>query len=225
LRSSRPVAASRNPGGEDSGYTETGRLEAFSDGVFAIAITLLVLELRVPDSGDGALWHALVHEWPQFAAYLTSFLVIGIMWVNHHSMFRQIVRADRGLLFLNLLLLLWTAALPFPTDLIARYLRSSGPDAHVAAAVYSVNLTLAAIAFSLVWMRAVRNRLVQHDMSEREQWASIGRFSAGTVVYAATIGLSFVSAPVTLAVQFVLAAYYAFEQVVSGRRRGAARSG
>jgi uncharacterized membrane protein len=198
----------------------TSRLEAFSDGVFAIAITLLVLELRVPETGERSLAGALAHEWPQFAAYLTSFLIIGIMWVNHHSMFRQIVRADRLLLFLNLLLLLWTALLPFPTELIARYLRTGGPDSHVAAAVYSLNLTLAAIAFSLVWTHAVRGRLLAHAMSNREQWRSIARFSAGTLVYAATIGLSFVSAPLTLAVQFLIAAYYAFEQI--GRRSASA---
>jgi uncharacterized membrane protein len=178
----------------------------------------------VPETEGRSLWSSLLHEWPQFGAYLTSFLVIGIMWVNHHSMFREITHADRGLLFLNLLLLLWTAVLPFPTELIARYLRSSGSDAHVAAAVYSLNLTLAAVAFSLVWLRAVRHGLVEHEMTDREQWASIARFSAGTIVYAATIGLSFVSAPATLAVQFVIAAYYAFEQVVSGAGRRRARS-
>lgn len=198
---------------------DTGRLAAFSDGVFAIAITLLVLELHPPEGGSGGLWRALVHEWPQFAAYLTSFLIIGIMWVNHHSMFRRIARADRLLLFLNLLLLLWTALLPFPTELIARYLRESGSDPHVAAAIYSVNLTLAAIAFSLIWAHAIRARLVEHDMNPRQQWRTIARFSAGTVVYAATIGLSFVSAPVTLAVQFLIAAYYAFEQTSGGQAR------
>jgi uncharacterized membrane protein len=191
---------------------DTSRLAAFSDGVFAIAITLLVLELHLPDVGSDGLWRAIVHEWPQFAAYLTSFLIIGIMWVNHHSMFRRITRADRPLLFLNLLLLLWTALLPFPTELIARYLRASGSDPHVAAAIYSVNLTLAAIAFSLIWAHAIRARLVEHDMDRRQQRRAIARFSAGTVVYAATVGLSFVSAPITLAVQFLIAAYYAFEQ-------------
>ncbi|HEY2297152.1 MAG TPA: TMEM175 family protein [Jatrophihabitans sp.] len=196
----------------------TSRLEAFSDGVFAIAITLLVLELHVPETtGHRSLAHALADEWPQFAAYLTSFLVIGIMWVNHHSMFQQITRVDRLMLFLNLLLLLWTALLPFPTELLARYLREGSTDAHVAAAVYSMNLTLAAIAFSLVWAHAVRARLVVHDMTNREQWRSIARFSAGTLIYAATIGLSFVSAPLTLAVQFLIALYYAFEQI--GRRQ------
>jgi uncharacterized membrane protein len=204
----------------DGDRAETNRLEAFSDGVFAIAITLLVLELRVPETdGHAGLGHALASEWPQFAGYLTTFLIIGIMWVNHHSMFRQIRRTDRLLLFLNLLLLLWTALLPFPTELIARYLRAPGSDAHVAAAVYSLNLTLAAIAFSLIWAHAVRSRLIEHEMSSRQQWRTIARFSVGTLIYAATIGLSFVSAPLTLAVQFLIASYYAFEQVGLRRTR------
>ncbi len=192
---------------------ETGRLEAFSDGVFAIAITLLVLELHVPEVEEGHLWTALRHEWPQFAAYFTSFLIIGIMWVNHHSMFRQIVRSDRGLMFLNLLLLLWMTMLPFPTAMVARYLTEDDSNAHVAAAVYSTNLTLAAIAFSLLWAHAVRAGLTDRVMTRQEQRRSIWRFSIGTYVYAATIGLSFVSAPLTLAVQFLIAAYYAFEQL------------
>lgn len=197
---------------------ETSRIEAFSDGVFAIAITLLVLELKAPaaDVARGALWAHLREEWPQFGAYLTSFAIIGVMWVNHHSMFTQIVRADRGLMFLNLLLLLWTALLPFPTALVSQYLGRGGADAHVAAAVYSANLTLAAIAFSLIWVYAVRGgRLLARPMSRGAERASILRFSVGTFVYAATIALSFVSAPVTLAVQFLIALYYAFEQVRS----------
>lgn len=197
---------------------ETSRIEAFSDGVFAIAITLLVLELKVPSSDvpHGALWAQLRGEWPQFGAYLTSFAIIGVMWVNHHSMFNQFVRADRGLMFLNLLLLLWTALLPFPTALVSRYLGRGGADAHVAAAVYSANLTLAAIAFSLIWTYAVRRgRLLARPMSPTAERGSILRFSVGTFVYAATIALSFVSASVTLAVQFLIALYYAFEQVRS----------
>jgi uncharacterized membrane protein len=196
---------------------ETDRTEAFSDGVFAIAITLLVLELHVP-SGEGSLWHKLVHEWPSFAAYLTSFFIIGIMWVNHHSMFRAIVRVDRQLLFLNLLLLLWTSLLPFPTRLVAEHLGDGGADAAVAEAVYSANLTLAAIAFSLIWMRAVRGgRLLAEPLgSSREEWRSIARFSVGTFLYAATIGISFASAGAALAVQFALALYYLFEQLGSG---------
>lgn len=197
-----------------SDLSDTSRIEAFSDGVFAIAITLLVLELHIPElEPDERLWPALVREWPQFAAYLTSFAVLGIMWVNHHSMFRQIRRADRGLMFLNLLLLLWTALLPFPTNLFAEYLRDDTIDAHVAAAVYSANLTLAAIAFSLIWWHVLRSHLVDHNLTPSEQRASVLRYSIGTLFYAACIGLSFISAPLTLLVQFVLALYYGFEQL------------
>lgn len=198
---------------------ETGRVEAFSDGVFAIAITLLVLELHPPTTTDGMervahLWHGLLTEWPQFAAYLTSFSIIGIMWVNHHSMFSTIVRSDRLLLFLNLLLLLWTSLLPFPTSLVATYVNHGGTNAAVAEAIYAANLTLAAVAFSLIWMHAVRGgRLTGVRLERRAEWAAIGRFSVGTFVYAATIGIAFVSAPAALAVQFLLAAYYAFEQI------------
>ncbi|QNE20442.1 DUF1211 domain-containing protein [Kribbella qitaiheensis] len=197
----------------DSALAETNRIEAFSDGVFAIAITLLVLELHVPEAPDGELWHALREEWPQFGAYLTSFAILGIMWVNHHSMFQQIKRADRGLMFLNLLLLLWTALLPFPTNLVAEKLREHSIDANVAAAVYSANLTLAAIAFSAIWWHVLRKHLVDHELTKAEERKSVLRYSIGTAFYAACIGLSFISAPLTLLVQFLLAAYYGFEQL------------
>jgi uncharacterized membrane protein len=193
---------------------ETGRIEAFSDGVFAIAITLLVLELHLPDTRRYGVWRGLVHEWPQFAAYLTSFFIIGIMWANHHSMFRTIVRADRTLLFLNLLLLLWTTLLPFPTRLVAQYLRAGGSNAAQAEAVYSGTLTLAAIGFSLIWIHAVRRgRLIAAPLPPRDELRSIVRFSMGTVWYAGTIGISFASAGAALAIQFGLALYYLFEQV------------
>lgn len=196
---------------------DTGRIEAFSDGVFAIAITLLVLDLHLPKTADG-VWRGLVGQWPQFAAYLTSFFIIGIMWANHHSMFRSIVRADRVLLFLNLLLLLWTTLLPFPTRLVAAHLRDGGANAAQAEAVYSANLTLAAIAFSLIWLHAVRGgRLIAAPMGRQAEWRSIGRFSVGTLLYAATIGISFASPGAALGVQFALALYYLFEQVRPGR--------
>src|SRR3954463_3135594 len=198
----------------EAARADTARLEAFSDGGFAIAVTLLVLELHVPEVEPGRLWHGLVREWPQFAAYLSSFFVIGIMWVNHHSMFKQIRRSDRSLLFLNLLLLLWTALLPFPTGLIARNLGEGGIDAKVAEAVYGANLTLAAIAFSLIWAYAVRGRrLIDHDMTPEQERASIARFSIGTFVYAATIGIAFISPELALAMQFLLALSYLFEQL------------
>jgi uncharacterized membrane protein len=197
---------------------ETNRLEAFSDGVFAIAITLLVLELHSPVLEEGQrLWPALVNEWPQFAAYLTSFAILGIMWINHHSMFRQIKRADRGLMFLNLFLLLWVTLLPFPTSMFAEHLKDDSINANVAAAVYSANLTLAAIAFSAIWWHVLRNHLVDHTMNKTQVRRSLIRYSFGTVIYAACIGVSFISAQVTLLIVFLLALYYGFEQI---RTRG-----
>lgn len=197
---------------------ETNRLEAFSDGVFAIAITLLVLELHSPVLEEGQrLWPALVNEWPQFAAYLTSFAILGIMWINHHSMFRQIKRADRGLMFLNLFLLLWVTLLPFPTSMFAEHLKDDSINANVAAAVYSANLTLAAIAFSAIWWHVLRNHLVDHTMNKAQVRRSLIRYSFGTVIYAACIGVSFISAQVTLLIVFLLALYYGFEQI---RTRG-----
>src|SRR3954451_13659328 len=102
----------------------TTRVEAFSDGVFAIVITLLVIELRPPSVGAGeSLARALWHEWPGYVAYVVSFMVIGVMWLNHHRMFDQVQRVDGALLVLNLHLLLWTALIPFPTAVVADYLR------------------------------------------------------------------------------------------------------
>ena len=99
------------------------RLEAFSDGVFAIAITLLIIEVRVPDSEAGELARDLANQWPSYAAYAVSFAIIGIIWVNHHDIFERIVTVDRPLLFLNLLLLLTVAFLPLPTALLGDYIR------------------------------------------------------------------------------------------------------
>src|ERR1041385_9184169 len=107
--------------------SETARLEAFSDGVYAIAITLLVLDLKVPMVQDGKLASALLHQWPMYFAFLISFAFIGIMWVNHHRLFNHIRRCDNRLLFLNLLLLLGVTVVPFPTALLAAHLK--GGDA------------------------------------------------------------------------------------------------
>ncbi len=101
--------------------SETSRVEAFSDGVFAIAITLLILDVHVPTSSQGSLGHALGRQWPTYVAFLISFAFIGIMWVNHHRLFNHIHRTDNGLMFLNLLLLLGVTVVPFPTALIAAH--------------------------------------------------------------------------------------------------------
>jgi uncharacterized membrane protein len=193
----------------------TGRLEAFSDGVFAIAITLLVLDLAVPpleESERDGLWAALGHGWPSYFAYLVSFLIIGIIWINHHTMLTLVERVDRPVLFVNLLLLLTVSVIPFPTRLLAEYLLE--PDAHVAAAVYSASMLAMGVAFGGLFLAISRHpRLLRRPLDAATRRATLRRFGAGQVVYAAAIGLSFVSAVATLALHGALAVYYCFDQL------------
>jgi uncharacterized membrane protein len=199
----------------------TTRLEAFSDGVFAIAITLLILDLHVPplsDTPQGQLGGRLLGLWPNYASYVVSFLIIGIIWVNHHSMFHHIDRVDRPLLFLNLLLLLFVVAIPFPTGMMAEYIREGGANSHVAAAAYSVTMFGMAISFGALWLWAVRERtLLGAAIDQAAARSTVLRFTAGNVVYLILIGLSFVSAPLTLALHFLLAVYYVFNQLPEPR--------
>jgi uncharacterized membrane protein len=153
------------------GEKETGRVEAFSDGVFAIAITLLVLELKIPRGLSSAgLAVALREEWPSYAAFLCSFGTIGIMWLNHHRLFMLIRRVDRVLLVLNGLLLLGVSVVPFPTALLADYLGHDGD--RLAAAVYGGLFVFIALGFNVLWRYAAsgarRPRLLRlpHDSPE-----------------------------------------------------------
>jgi uncharacterized membrane protein len=170
----------------------TRRLEAFSDGVFAIAITLLVLELDVP-GGEGGLWNELGDEWPSFASYLVSFWVIGIIWVNHHAVFDHLARVDRPLLFLNLMLLLWVTFLPFPTALMAEHLKS-GVDESVAAAVYAGAMSLMGVSFGVVWTYITRHRdLLGVELTDDEIGRRTRAFTIGTPIYLLSIGVAFIS--------------------------------
>jgi uncharacterized membrane protein len=128
--------------------SETARVEAFSDRVFAIAITLLILNLKVPSGPAGHLGAALARQWPTYAAFLLSFFFIGIMWVNHHRLFNHIRRSDNGLLFLNLLLLLGITVVPFPTALLAAHYGTA--DRTVAAAVFNGTYVVLAVFFNVL---------------------------------------------------------------------------
>ena len=195
---------------------ETNRVEAFSDGVLAIAITLLILEIRVPHAEEGGLASALAEQWPSYAAYAVSFAVIGIMWVNHHRIFHLVKAVDRPLLFINLLLLLFIAAIPFPTALLAEYLDVGGRDSHIAAAVYSANATGCALAFNMMWRWIVRRGTLLHDhISVENLRKGTRRFTLGLIVYPIAIGVSFVSAPLTLALHALTAVYYVVDQLAT----------
>jgi TMEM175 potassium channel family protein len=169
---------------------DTSRLETFSDGVFAIAITLLVLGIEVPPPGT-ALGPELLRLWPSYVAYAVSFLVIGAIWINHHATFRHIVRVDGTLLVLNLFQLMVFAFLPFPTAVLAAaFLR--GTDEGIAAAFYGATLAVGGILVNVVWQYATRCRwLLSGNLTEGEARQIGRRYVVGPLVYAVTavIGL------------------------------------
>jgi uncharacterized membrane protein len=192
---------------------ETSRMEAFSDGVFAVAITLLALDLKPGEGstlGEQLTAHGAVAH---YAAYVVSFLVIGIIWVNHHSVFRQTARVDRTLLFLNLLLLLFVAAIPFPTALLAEHLTEAS-NSHPAAFAYSAVMFLMGGSFGLVWWWVVRGgRLLERPLPRADERAALRRFTVGNLAYLTLMGLAFVSAVATLAGHLLVAIYYIVDQV------------
>jgi uncharacterized membrane protein len=185
------------------------RLEAFSDGVFAIAATLLVLELRVPsDTTDLAA--ALLRLWPAYAAYLVSFLTIGIIWVNHHTLLEHCARVDRRFLYLNLLLLIAVGIVPFPTALVGQYILSEN-GATAALAVYGLGAVLIAIAFTGVFLYATRDHRLVGDEATARWIRQEGRlFPIGLGAYSLGIALAFVAPLASLAVYGLTALFYAF---------------
>jgi uncharacterized membrane protein len=182
---------------------ETGRCEAFSDGVFAVAITLLVLDLKIPpveqNQRPGALLHSLAVQWPSYVAFVTSFLSVLIMWVNHHGIFRLIRKTSSRLLFANGLLLLVITVTPFSTALFSAYFNA--PEARSAAVVYGGTFIVAALAYWLVWSTLLRDRsLLSRHASEKVIERITGSYRMGVPIYlAATLG-AFYSAYVTLAI-------------------------
>ena len=193
------------------------RLEAFSDGVFAIAATLLVLELHVPaDSPD--LVQALLQLWPAYAAYLVSFLTIGIIWVNHHTLLEHCRRVDRRFLYLNLLLLIAVGIVPFPTALVDHYILSEH-GATAALVVYGLGGLLIAIAFSGVFFYATHDDRLVGDAAVARRIRAEGRlFPIGLVAYTLGIALAFVAPIASLAVYGFTAAFYALPLLPLPRR-------
>jgi uncharacterized membrane protein len=193
----------------------TGRLETFADGVFAIAATLLILDVGVP--GGRHLAHQLVHAWPEYAAYVVSFMTIGIIWSNHHLILRVVDHADSVFLYLNVLLLLFVAFLPFPTRVLAEALQS-GEGANAAAASYGICALLMGASFLAIWLWASRGRrLLRRDAPERVVAGITRSFVPGTPLYATAIVLSLFSAWAGAAMYAAIAAFYIATAMVYGR--------
>jgi uncharacterized membrane protein len=194
----------------------TSRLEAFADGVFAIAATLLIIEVALP---EGDVGRGLLDIWPSYFAYALSFLSIGIMWVNHHVVLSFVREADRSFLFINLFLLMAIAFVPFPTAVYAEHLQDEGGEA--AALAYGVTFVVIAIFFQLFWQYA-RRRLLRPDADRREvsginrsYWPGVPLYVAATLValWSAKAALVFFA---VIALVYVSASIWGDEEAAAG---------
>jgi uncharacterized membrane protein len=190
------------------------RLEAFADGVFAIAATLLILNVTV---SGAPLARELVDIWPSYAAYAVSFLTIGIIWVNHHTVMGQIGKVDRLFLFLNVLFLMFIAFIPFPTRLLAIYINS--PDARAASVAFGLTLTLTAICFNLLWRYAATGRRLLREDADELLVEGIGRsYLPGPFIYFAATLVGFASPLASAGLYAAIAVFYVLESSIFGRK-------
>jgi len=191
---------------------DRSRLEAFSDGVFAVAITLLALNITVEGPGHGRLQHQLwEHRW-SFAAYLLSFFVIGIIWVNHHVLIKSIALVDRTLLFLNLVLLLFVVLIPFSTATAAEYLPVGGPDVKVAMAMYSAVFLGMSIGFSSIFEWTLHGDHRTVPLPPEAHWPARLRFVGGSGVYVVSFVVSLFNATIAFILIALVALYYIVER-------------
>src|SRR5437868_1190784 len=192
---------------------QTGRLESFSDGVFAVAITLLAFNLQVPHLPAGAisvpaLASALFQQWPSYLTFITSFATILIMWASHHGIFKMVYRANTPFLFANGLLLLLVTVVPFPTSLVAQYL--STPAAALACAVYAGVFVVINVAYNLLWWAAMRQRLLHPAVTPRQVKRLTRNFLLGFPVYLLATLLAFWNPYVSLGLCSCLWIFWAF---------------
>ena len=194
LSENRPVAG-----------LSTNRLEAFSDGVFAVAITLLVLNLQVPQIAAGSeLVSRLGALWPKLLSYALSFVIVGIYWVAHHNTFHYIKRSDRNLLWLNILLLMCMVFLPFPTALLGQY-----PEQRVSVIIYAGTLVITGLVLQLLWWYATSgHRLVDRNIDPRLVQRATRRNLTAPLIYLLAIGISVFSVPASLVLFILVPVYY-----------------
>jgi uncharacterized membrane protein len=189
------------------------RLEAFSDGVFAVAITLLIFNVQVPKVADAEVGSALLAQWPTYASYVVSFLTIGIIWVNHHGLFDRVRRIDRRLLFLNLSLLMVVAFLPFPTALLGQYVLSNQASS-IAAVLYGLTMILMSLAFIGTWAYvSFGEGFLATPVDPRAARARLPWFGLGLLGYVIASATALVSARLSLVLYGIIAVYYLFEHL------------
>jgi uncharacterized membrane protein len=189
------------------------RLEAFSDGVFAIAATLLILDVHRAPGGSTA--HGLLNAWPSYAAYAISFLTIGIIWANHQTVFGQIGRADRAFLMINVVFLMVVAFSPFPTRVLASTLRDGG---RAGAFFYGLTFTLMSICYGSLWLYASRGgRLLRPDADPKTVSGITRSFLPGSLMYLLAMLSALISGYLAVALFAAIALFYVFESSLFGR--------
>ena len=195
----------------------TSRLEAFADGVFAIAATLLILNVEVGELNGESLAHALVHLWPAYLGYAISFVTIGIIWVNHHMVLDLIQASDRVFLFINVFFLLCIAFIPFPTRLLASYVQTG--DGRAAAALYGITLTTTALFFNLMWRYAIGagGRLLRPDADRRQVDGITRSYRPGIAMYAGATIVGIIQAEIGAALFAGIALFYVISSSFFGR--------
>ena len=196
--------------------SDTARLETFSDGVFAIAATLLILDVRL--SGGGSVAHQFVNAWPSYATYAISFATLGIVWVNHHTVFTQIGRVDRTFLFINVLFLMVIAFSPFPTRVLAEHLREGSK---AAAFAYGLTFTVMAVCYGALWFyAAVGRRLIAPEADQRTVSGISRSFAPGSIIYGTATLSSLISAWLAVGLYAAIALFYVLESSIFGRDDG-----
>jgi uncharacterized membrane protein len=193
---------------------DRSRLEAFSDGVFAVAITLLALDLTVAGSGHGhsPLIDQLYDKGPAFLAFLISFFMIGIIWVNHHVLVRSITTVDRTLLFVNLVLLLFVVLIPFATSTEASYFPGNGPNAQLAMTLYAGVFLGMSVGFTAIFEWTLHGQRVYQPLPPERHWAARARFVGGGLVYVVAIIVAHFNAVAAFVLIGLVAVYYIFER-------------
>jgi len=193
--------------GEERG---TERLEAFSDGVFAVAITLLVLDISIPAQHDQNLVKDLFSQWPEYLAYMFSFVMIGIYWMNHHHIFKYIRSVDQILMFLNVLLLLWIGLIPFGTGLLAKYIGEQHKLQQEATIFFSSLWFITGVFYSFVWRYAASKKdLLEPGLSDTVLKSLTRDYTLGIVANGIALALAFVNVPLSLTVSFFVTIYFA----------------
>lgn len=168
----------------------------------------------MPTGAPGTLVHTLTSQWPSYVAYVASFLTIGVMWISHHAIFERIVSIDRPLLMLNLLLVMLVVFIPYPTELLGKYIPAGGRDATTAATFYAVVSVGLALMFSSMWTYILTHPALLVPGFDRDAaWRAVPRFSIGSVVYILCIPLAQISPIAVVVVLAALATYYVFERL------------